>query len=86
MAQKGYYFTHKSSYKIEFHYQEWMQFRDKNLVALSLPEGVKIVFCENNKLIKLILPQSVEHIRCDMMNGIEQQDRKGLRINIDQKK
>ncbi len=56
-----------------------------NLYSLELPNGIREVFCFRNNITSLIIPQSVEYIGCDIMNGIEEQNRKGLIMRIHQK-
>ncbi len=57
----------------------------KNAVKLFLSDGIHIVNCKRNKLTTLHLPDSVENIVCDMMNGIEEQYKKGMKMRILQK-
>ena len=37
---------------------------DKDLVSLTIPEGVKSVYCNYNQLTKLVLPKGVKEVYC----------------------
>jgi hypothetical protein len=60
--------------------------RYENAVKLFLSDGIHIVNCQGNKLSVLHLPESVENIVCDLMDGIEEQDKKGMKMRIIQKR
>ena len=55
---------------------------DKNIIKLVLPDDIKQVFCRRNFITELVIPQSVNYILCDMMDGIEEQYRKDLYLDI----
>ncbi len=54
--------------------------------SLIIPDGFKVVYCPYNNISSLIIPKSMEPIRCDLMDGIEEQDRKEMKMKIEQKR
>ncbi len=59
---------------------------NKNIVKLVLPDDIEKVYCEKNHITSLTIPSSLEYISCDLMNGIEEQNREGLKLSIWQKR
>jgi adenine deaminase len=56
------------------------------IVNLQLSEGVKSVNCYGNQLTSLTIPSSVRALTCDLINGIEGQYKKGMRMKFIQKR
>ncbi len=36
----------------------------KNLVSITIPEGVKIIYCNDNMIKRIIIPLSATHVYC----------------------
>ncbi len=56
------------------------------LTELIIPEGAKRVECERNKITQLSIPESVSRLDCDLMDGIEEQYRERMIMEIYQKR
>ncbi len=59
---------------------------NNKLSSLVVPEGFDWVVCHHNNIKSLIIPLSVGGIRCDLMNGIEEQYMEDMGMEIIQKK
>ncbi len=59
---------------------------DNMLSSLVIPDGIEKVYCDKNQIKQLNIPLSVDKIECDLMDGIEEQYRKGLVMEIYQKR
>ncbi len=60
---------------------------NNKLKELILPQGLIRVDCEQNNITELIIPQEAEWVRCDLMDGIEEQHNKKVsRMIIEQKR
>ncbi len=62
----------------------WCQ--DNQLEELCIAEGISAILCERNKIKAFTVPLSAFSVHCDMMDGIEGQNRKDLRMTIYQKR
>ena len=52
--------------EIEFDfYGGYLNCEYRNLVSLTVPEGVTHVWCHNNQLTELIIPEGVERVECE---------------------
>ncbi len=56
------------------------------LSSLIIPEGFHHISCQRNNIKSLTIPLSVESFYCDLMDGIEEQEKKGIKIIIIQKR
>ena len=59
---------------------------NEDIIELVLPEWVNVVYCFNNPLTSLFLPIRMENVWCDIMDGIEEQYKKEMRMIIQQKR
>ncbi len=86
MSKTGYYITEDGE-RVEFTTfnifgTEEVDLSGERIVELILPDEAEFVMCHYNRLKSLKIPDSVLFMECDLMNGIEEQDRKGLEIWI----
>ncbi len=58
---------------------------NKNIKEITLPDNLTIAAIYNNHIQSLTLPISLKTLRCDFINGLEEQNRKDLKIFIKQK-
>ena len=60
------YYKQIDGKKVEFviDYQKYLYLSYMNIVELILPDGCRVVNCENNQLKELIIPNSCKSISC----------------------
>ena len=58
---------------------------NNNLTEIKIPYNVHCVYCKNNNIKNIVISSKIKFIECDLMDGIEEQNRKGLFMNIYQK-
>ncbi len=84
MSKDGYYIKQSGErFEIES-YKSVVWLDDSQLTSLILHKGVTWVSCERNQLTSLILYKGVRTVWCDMMDGIEQQYKKDMTMQISQ--
>jgi hypothetical protein len=82
---KPYYIT-TSGKTIEYNASSIVILINKHIKEITLPDNANFAVLNNNPIQSLTLPISLSTLRCDFINGIEEQNRKDLRIFIKQKK
>ena len=81
LPQNGYYIT-KDGKRVELIFASNIFLYGLNITHMIIPEWAHYIECDHNHITTLYLPESVIDITCDLMNGIEEQDRWGLNMNI----
>ena len=56
------------------------------LTELILPESADNIYCDHNNIKNLNLPPKVKTLFCDLMDGIEEQYKKGMSMTFVQKR
>ncbi len=84
---KGFYITTSGERK-EFSPLSWgvVLLSNSNIKEIHIPIDAKHTGCQYNNITSLTLPNTLESISCDLMNGIEEQNRKKLYMAIFQKR
>ena len=88
MNNRNYYYVYSHSDITELTIPEGIievRCWNKCLSKITLPQGVEYISCIDNKLTELHLPQEVKRVYCSLMNGIEEQYKGGMYMNIYQK-
>ena len=85
--KEGYYIT-ESGERVEFSLNDRIGnvFLNKNIIDIFIPDSGFIFCCHFNKITSLIIPPSLKMFHCDLMDGIEEQYRRGLDLQIYQKR
>ncbi len=85
ITESGERFELKSYSDFEGIYWDGILF-NKNIVEIVIPDGNFIFLCHRNKIKSLVIPPSFKVFICDLMDGIEVQYRRGLSLQIHQKR
>ncbi len=81
------FISNKSVVRITINKSFQTLYCENNLItSLDIPEGFKRVDCENNLITSLTIPSSLNVLRCDLMDEIEEQYKKELNMRIYQKR
>ena len=68
---KGYYITSKGTkHIIEPNTDCKLYLSYMDIIELTIPYGTKWIYCSNNQLKELIIPDTVEYIRCLRNNNL----------------
>ncbi len=57
-------------------------FSYNKVTHIDLPDGVWRVYCQHNPLASLNIPNSLTELYCNLIDGVEEQDKVGLEMNI----